>query len=89
MIANATSLAGAIGFVIVLGVGFALGRDWDRTLISAAVAALAFGLIGRWWILLWIMGLKSAQAEQAEEQERAMREAAQTEAEVAEEAPTA
>ena len=86
MIANATSLAGAIGFVIVLCVGFALGRDWDRTLLSAAVAALAFGLIGRWWILLWIMGLKNAQAEQAEEQERAMREAAQTEVE---EAPTA
>ena len=89
MIANATSLAGAIGFVIVLGVGFALGRDWDRALISGAVAALAFGLIGRWWILLWIMGLKSAQAEQAEEQERAMREAAQTDAEAAEEAPPA
>jgi hypothetical protein len=86
MIANATSLAGAIGFVIVLGVGFALGRDWDRTLLSAAVAALAFGLIGRWWILLWILGLKNAHAEQAEEQKRAMREAAQTEAE---EAPTA
>ena len=89
MIANATSLAGAIGFIIVLAVGFALGRDWDRTLISAAVAALAFGLIGRWWIMLWLLGLKSAKAEQAEEQARAMEEAAQENAETAEEAPTA
>lgn len=89
MIAYATSLAGAVGFALVLCVGFALGRDWDRTLISAAVAALAFGLLGRWWITMWVLGLRSAKDQQAEEQARAMKDAAQDIPEPAEETPGA
>ena len=41
-----TTLAGIIGFALICGLGFYQGRGWDRTLTSAAIAALAFGLVG-------------------------------------------
>ncbi len=77
-----TTLAGLLGFILICGLGFYQGRGWDRTLTSAAIAALAFGLVGHWWIRLWQASLVSAQQEQAQaEMER--QQQAQAEAQAA------
>ena len=83
-----TTLAGALGFALICGLGFYQDRGWDRTLTSAAIAALAFGLVGHWWMRLWLASLVSAQQEQAqaemERQQQAQAEAqAETEAQAA------
>jgi hypothetical protein len=77
-----TTLAGAFGFALICGLGFYQDRGWDRTLTSAAIAALAFGLVGHWWMRLWLASLVSAQQEQAQaEMERQQQAHAQAQAE--------
>jgi hypothetical protein len=84
MIRLGTSIGGLAGFLIVLGLGLALGRGWERLIISGAIAALAFGFMARWWMMLWLTSLQSAQVEQAQQQALA---AAQEAAEAPEENP--
>ena len=57
MIRWGTLTSGLIGFVFVLTTGLGLGNEWGRTLISATIAALAFGLMGHWWMALWIRSM--------------------------------
>ena len=66
MIRWGTLLAGLLGFAIVMAIGLSIGKTWDRTLTSAVYGALAFGLIGQWWMRLWLTSLIAAQAEHAE-----------------------
>jgi hypothetical protein len=85
-----TTLAGAFGFALICGLGFYQGRGWDRTLTSAAIAALAFGLVGHWWMRLWLASLVSAQQEQAQaEMERLQQAQAEAQAAAQQEAPPA
>ena len=85
-----TTLAGIIGFGLICGLGFYQGRGWDRTLTSAAIAALAFGLVGHWWMRLWLASLVSAQQEQAQaEMERQQQAHAEAQAATQQEAPPA
>ena len=78
MIRFGTSIAGAAGFVLMFGLGMALDRDWGRISLTATIAALAFGLLARWWMTLWLVSLRSAQQEQARQQAVQMKEAAKT-----------
>ncbi len=85
-----TTLGGIIGFALICGLGFYQGREWDRTLTSAAVAALAFGLVAHWWMRLWLASLASAQQEQAQaEMERQQQAQAEAQAAAQKEAPSA
>ena len=84
MIRIGTSIGGVAGFMIVLGLGLALDRGWERSIISGAIAALAFGFMARWWLMLWLTSLQSAQVEQ---QALAMEAAAQEAAEAPKEEP--
>ena len=87
-----TTLAGALGFALICGLGFYQDRGWDRTITSAAIAALAFGLVGHWWMRLWLASLVSAQQEQVQaEMERQQQAHAEAEAQAAaqQEAPPA
>jgi hypothetical protein len=91
-----TTFAGITGFALICGLGFYQGRGWDRTLTSAALAALAFGLVGHWWMRLWLASLVNAQRERAqaemERQQQAQAEAQQAQADeqgnAQEESPT-
>ena len=76
MISFGTSIAGVAGFVLLFGLGMALDRDWSRITLTATIAALAFGLLTRWWMTLWLISLRSAQQEQARQQAVQMEEAA-------------
>ena len=76
MIRFGTSIAGAAGFVFMFGLGMALDRDWGRITLTATIAALAFGLLTRWWMTLWLVSLRSAQQEQARQQAVQIKEAA-------------
>ena len=76
MIRYGTSIAGVAGFVLLFGLGMALDRDWSRITLTATIAALAFGLLARWWMTLWLISLRSAQQEQARQQAAQMEEAA-------------
>ena len=78
MIRFGTSIAGVAGFVLMFGLGMALDRDWGRITLTATIAALAFGLLARWWMTLWLVSLRSAQQEQARQQAVQMKEAAKT-----------
>ena len=89
----AITVAGMIGFGVVCALGLYQDRPWARTLISAALAALAYGLVGHWWMQLWYASLANAQQEQAqaelERQQQAQAEAQAATAEGQQEAPTA
>jgi hypothetical protein len=83
-----TTLAGALGFALICALGFYQDRGWDRTLTSAAIAALAFGLVGHWWMRLWFASLVNAQQEQAQaEMERQQQAHAKAQIAAQEEAP--
>jgi len=85
-----TTLAGALGFALICGLGFYQDRGWDRTITSAAIAALAFGLVGHWWMRLWLASLVSAQQEQAQaEMERQQQAKAKAQVAAQQEAPPA
>ena len=76
MIRFGASIAGVAGFVLLFGLGIALDRDWSRITLTATIVALAFGLLARWWMTLWLISLRSAQQEQARQQAVQMEEAA-------------
>ena len=76
-----TTLAGAFGFALICGLGFYQDRGWDRTLTSAAIAALAFGLVAHWWVRLWLASLVNAQQEQAQAEMKRQQAEADTKAE--------
>ena len=76
MIRFGSSIAGVAGFVLMFGLGMALDRDWGRITLTATSAGLAFGLLARWWMTLWLVSLRSAQQEQARQQAAQMEEAA-------------
>ena len=63
MIRWGTLMAGMLGFILVLAIGLSIGKAWERTLTSALFGALAFGLIGQWWMRLWLTSLTAAQVE--------------------------
>ena len=79
MIRYSTIMAGVGGFIVVCLLGLLLGRSWERVIISAAVAALAFGLVAQWWMTLWIQNLVNAQEEQAQQALAAQQEATEQE----------
>jgi len=81
MIRWGTLTAGLIGFVFVMTTGLGLGNEWGRTLISATIAALAFGLMGHWWMTLWLRSMTEAQSEQTEFDEIAARNVTDSRAE--------
>ena len=83
MIRWGTLMAGMLGFILVLALGVSMGKAWERTLTSALFGALAFGLIGQWWMRLWLTSLAAARVEHAELEAIAARnaEAAETERE--------
>jgi len=66
MIRRGTLTAGLLGFTFVIMTGLGLGNEWGRTLISATLAALAFGLMGHWWMSLWLRNMMEAHSEQTE-----------------------
>ena len=66
MIRWGTLIAGMLGFILVLALGLRMGKAWERTLTSGLFGALAFGLIGQWWMRLWLTSLAAAQVEHAE-----------------------
>ena len=77
MIRFGTSIAGVAGFALLFSLGMALDRDWGRITLTATIAALAFGLLARWWMTLWLVSLRSAQQEQQARQQAAqMKESA-------------
>ena len=84
----ATSLAGAFGFALICGLGYFQDRGWDRTLTSAAIAALAFGLVAHWWVRLWLASLVNAQQEQAEAELKRQQAEAEAQAAAATETPS-
>ena len=65
MIRFGTSIAGTVGFFFVFGLRMTLDRDWSQAIISASIAALAFGFLAHWWMSLWFVSLKFAREEQA------------------------
>ena len=83
MIRWGTLMAGMLGFILVLALGVSMGKAWERTLTSALFGALAFGLIGQWWMRLWLTSLAAAQVEPAALEALAARnaDAAETERE--------
>jgi len=50
-------MGGLIGFLIGVSLGLVKGVTWPALLLRASVAALAAGLLLRWWGRLWIRGL--------------------------------
>lgn len=59
-------LGAILGFLVGLGFGLAGHTEWPSALWNACAAALATGLLMRWWGRVWIRSL-----EQALEQRRA------------------
>ncbi len=81
MIKWGTLVAGLIGFFTVMIMGLCFGKTWSNTVTSATFAALAFGLAGHWWMILWIRSMASAQIEQTELEAIASQNAAAAKAE--------
>jgi len=82
MIRRGTLTAGLLGFTFVIMTGLGLGNEWGRTLISAALAALAFGLMGHWWMTLWMRSMMEAHSEQTELEAIAAQNAAASKADL-------
>jgi cytochrome b subunit of formate dehydrogenase len=66
MIRQGTFATGLLGFTLVMLTGLGLGNQWEKTLLSATMVALAFGLMGRWWMALWLRSMMEAHSEQTE-----------------------
>tara|TARA_Y100000588_G_scaffold383427_1_gene472743 strand:- start:6099 stop:6380 length:282 start_codon:yes stop_codon:yes gene_type:complete len=81
MIRLGTLASGALGFCMVTILGFLLGKAWDQTLIAAIVASLAFGVMGHWWMTLWLRSLIAAEVERNELESIAAQNAAAAAAE--------
>ncbi|MBI3876017.1 MAG: hypothetical protein HY300_08700 [Verrucomicrobia bacterium] len=56
-------LGGLVGFAIGIGSGLAQQGAWPDVLWRASAAALAAGLLLRWWGRLWIKALAQAHQE--------------------------
>ena len=65
MIRLGTLTAGTMGFCTVAVLGLMMGKEWGQTLLASIIASLAFGLIGNWWMTLWLRSLVSAEAERS------------------------
>ncbi len=57
-------LGGMIGLVIGLAFGLAHRSPWPDALWRAAAAALAAGVMMRWWGRVWIKSLRAAHEQQ-------------------------
>ncbi len=53
-------LGGLLGFLIGLGFGLAQQSAWPGAIWRASAAALAAGILSRWWGKLWIRSLEQA-----------------------------
>lgn len=53
-------LGGVIGFLIGITFGLAQGSQWPAVLWRASAAALAAGILLRWWGNMWIKSLQQA-----------------------------
>jgi hypothetical protein len=56
-------LGGLIGFGIGVGFSWAQGSSWPAIVWRAASAALAAGLLLRWWGRVWVQALSDSQRE--------------------------
>lgn len=65
MIRLGTLTAGTIGFCTVAVLGLMMGKEWGQTLLASIITSLAFGLMGYWWMTLWLRSLMSAEAERS------------------------
>ena len=65
MIRLGTLTAGTMGFCTVAVLGLMMGKEWGQTLLASIIASLAFGLMGNWWMTLWLRSLVSAEAERS------------------------
>ena len=81
MIRLGTLTAGALGFCMVAALGLLLGKEWGQTLLASITASLAFGLMGNWWMTLWLRSLMSAEVERSKVEAIAAQNAAAAEAE--------
>lgn len=53
-------MGGLLGFLIGIVFGLAQGVTWPELFLRASVAALAAGLLLRWWGRVWIRGLQES-----------------------------
>lgn len=53
-------LGSLVGFLVATGFGLTNGSSWSTTLWRACVAALAAGILTRWWSRIWFQGLHEA-----------------------------
>ena len=65
MIRLGTLTAGTMGFCTVAVLGLMMGKEWGQTLLASIITSLAFGLMGNWWMTLWLRSLVSAEAERS------------------------
>jgi len=65
MIRLGTLTAGTMGFCTVAVLGLMMGKEWGQTLLASIITSLAFGLMGNWWMTLWLRSLMSAEAERS------------------------
>ena len=54
---------GLVGFTIGIGFGVAHGSAWPDAIWRGSVAALAAGVLLRWWGGLWVKSLHAAHRE--------------------------
>ena len=81
MIRLGTLTAGTIGFCTVAVLGLMMGKEWGQTLLASIITSLAFGLMGNWWMTLWLRSLMSAEAERSKFEAIAAQNAAAAERE--------
>jgi hypothetical protein len=56
-------VGGGLGFVIGLGFGLAQQTQWPTVVWRSSLAALAAGLLLRWWGALWVRCLYEVRRE--------------------------
>jgi hypothetical protein len=66
-------LGGMIGLAIGLGFGLAGRSPWPDALWRGAAAALAAGVMLRWWGRVWIKSLRAAHEQRAADLDAARR----------------
>lgn len=65
MIRLGTLTAGTMGFCTVAVLGLITGKELGQILLASIIASLAFGLMGNWWMTLWLRSLMSAEIERS------------------------
>ena len=53
-------LGAIVGFLIGAGFGLAASSPWPTTIWRAGAAALAAGVLTRWWGRIWMQGLRDS-----------------------------